>query len=296
MAEPDSPTAPATAGAPSSVRSAVGNITGVLAIIGAVAAIVQVWDIFNKNEPDVSAELHSSASFIPDGSRVVLNPEEAAIWNLSKNDAIRHYCDRRTPDGKVNYFKDESNCGKVTSITKKIDRSAQYGDQSVSRSEIDLRNGGSDAATGIKLRASQNGHILVRDQSEKTVLDKDISAGDAVSLPTLNPSESLKVTLDTATASYAASQIVSAPTITYSRGKVSISKYRSVSPFFAGLADALDGIPKLILALIFVGISFVVTISSILIVGTINAIIKGKSISSVFETETSKSKAAAKPS
>lgn len=263
------------------VRNAVSNFAGILAVVGAFAAIVQIYQAFNRDAPVLQADIRNSVSFIPAGAKVQLDDGHRNIWNISKNDAIKHYCLAKQEDGKVNLFKDERNCAAIKAIVSNIDASVSIPSDVVARSEINLKNTGKDSATNLKIRSKVSGHIKVFDQADKVVLERQVSNGDAIPLPNLNPSEALKVNIDTSLVGDVTD--IPTPSITYSRGAVPISEYRYVSPFFADLADFVSGIPLVVVILIFIFVSFVVTLSIMVIALAANALIKGKPLSSIFD-------------
>ena len=149
--------------------------------------------------------------------------------------------------------------------------------------EYEIENRGSAVAAQIRVAAEGIASLQIERGRKFADVQPDKSEG-YYSLPDLNPREKATILIwmvghDTELFDYA-----DAPKVTFSGASVRTEMLRRVPEGWFDIYDLIGEAPRVVLVVLVVGISLLISLTFVLIIGITEALVKGKPIRSVFTT------------
>lgn len=153
--------------------------------------------------------------------------------------------------------------------------------------EYEIENQGGTAASQIRLNSSGVSAVQVLRGDSYRALRPD-PPGDYYSLPDLNPREKAFLLVWTSGGSFSPSDYWSrreVPALTFSGSSVSVDSYGNVPGFWYDLYDVYGTMPLWLAVPMLVAVSFLITGILVLFINVVDALIRGKPLSSVFKAQ-----------
>lgn len=288
-ASPDTETEPkASSSNGLSPKRTYGIVAGLFALIGVIASSAQIYDFFTIKDPNLYQEIKLSNSYLPDEAIIGQDIAEQTIFNVYFEDTVAKFCEKVNFDSSGtrsrNYSYDDDSCAKTRSLKQKLEKLYNLNRSDASKLSITLQNNGGDVASNIRFKPNAEGKLRIIDGVGKEIVSQTVTVNTTLDLPDLNPSEKLNITLETSSSTYNSYNPIY-PETSFSKGTAENGIYGMVSPAYVKLSNTFSDMPTIIIIIMILSISFVVTFSFALFIAVIDAIFKGKPVSSVFATK-----------
>lgn len=178
------------------------------------------------------------------------------------------------------------NCRDINQAEFMMRWSAAFADDPSTLYRYSVENDGTKIAQRIRLSSESVNAVQIRRGSKYANIDKGTS-GDSFPIPDLNPKEQIDLIVWTNLESYRDTywDTDGAPKVTFSGSNIHTEFMRYVPDGWWGIYDFFETMPIVLIIIFVVVIAMLVTFGSVLAISIPIALITGKPIGSIFETE-----------
>lgn len=256
----------------------------VFAAIGAIAALTTIVDFARPSSADVQVAMHPNRFEIP-------KYIESTLSNgVAKNAAaaIEQYRLEECEIVGQNSKTKPSLCGELDAFKLGTEGIGQLSSSmGATMFELSVTNAGRAAAKGLRLQTKKDAIVDVFNEDDLRI-DNVLDKSGRYSLPDLNPGDKLRIVVWSVLPSYSYEnfyQFETVPRITFENGKVATTSWAHAPRLYSDIFSFLNAFHWIFQVIIVIFVCLLVTLLSIFIIGVVQAIVTGKSLDKIFQSE-----------
>ena len=247
----------------------------IFAVVGFLSSIVTIISWFSSTQATLTATTTVTSLELPANLQFPKDSTSPYDLNSAVTDIENRYCNPATVDyngtKSRNYDYNADKCSTSKVVFQKISEITKLDGKRLLAYDILVTNEGKQVAENIILRSPIEVNVKATDADGNTIKAESTSSNKVFALPNLNPKESLKLRITSATpVPEQYEDKIGSPKVSYSGGIASNREMITVSGRYSGIVAFLDDLPTVFQIIIILVAAFFITMLWLLPIGLIS--------------------------